>query len=57
MSGRPGTPFICTRNRYPIAYSKLRTVSSGLVSARLIRDITALRCSDLSESTISLTWE
>ena len=53
MSGRPGTFLNWMRKRYPIAWSNLLTVSSGVVFARLIRDINALLADRLSRSVMA----
>ena len=49
-SGLPGRDFRCRRYRKPSAWISRRTISSGLVSLPLIRDITQLRCSGVRRS-------
>lgn len=45
ISGVPGKSFLYSLNRYPSAYSKRRTISSGAVFFPPIRAINALRLS------------
>lgn len=50
MSGRPGSPLPCRRNRYPIRCNRLRTIISGVVSFPRIRLMFQLRRALLSRS-------
>ncbi len=50
MSGEPGSDFECSLNRNPPAKRALLTASSGSVSLPLMRDIIALRFSEVTMS-------
>ena len=52
MSGLPGRPLSCSRNRSPECHSSLRTSTSGAVSLPRILDIRAERLSEVITSTI-----